>query len=61
MARPVREGAVLPDGKRSSYKLNRLGLFCLLVSLVAVAGWLKLGSLAILVTYFWPLFFTENR
>jgi delta14-sterol reductase len=57
---PVREGAVLPDGKRRSYKLNGLGLFGLLVGLVALTGWLKLGSLAILVRYFWSLFIVAN-
>jgi delta14-sterol reductase len=57
---PVREGAILPDGTRRSYKLNGLVLFALLVGLVAIAGWLQIGSPATIVRYFLSLFLVAN-
>jgi delta14-sterol reductase len=57
---PVREGPVLPDGSRRPYKLNGLGIFGLLVVLVAGDIWLKLLSLAILVQHFWSFFLVAN-
>lgn len=57
---PVRQGVVLGDGSRISYKLNGLALFLITV-VVALAGtWAGFVDLTVLHEHFWGLFVAAN-
>ncbi|AKF09141.1 DUF1295 domain-containing protein [Sandaracinus amylolyticus] len=57
---PVRQGVVLSDGSRISYKLNGLALFLITAGLAAVGTWLGFIDLTLLHRHFWGLFVAAN-
>lgn len=57
---PVRQGQVLRDGTRKSYKLNGFYLLLILAAFLALGQGLRWFSLATVHRLFWPLFVVAN-